>query len=372
MHASPRHPPDAALAARGRDHLRHARGLLALGRWLGPWADGAALPPGVERAGAPDSPFVTWRAQAEPRRARRLLLIPGLHFLGPDDPRFSRLASVLTQTGLTVIAPRLSSFLALGLDPNLFREAEAALEHVTAHDDRPVSLMSISFGSIVALHLAATHPERVARVVLFGGYRDLDVAFRYALGGAVAGTPAELRDPLNGPAVLANLAPELLPDPRERAAFCAAALAFSRRTWSRAHHREDKRDGRHLRVGAELAETLHGDARRLFRIACRLEGDPLAVALDAIERARARVAFLDPGPLLPRVRAEVTCIHGRDDDVIPWTESQRLARDLPRARAVITGLYGHTGAAGLPGPRALARELIAMGRALSALSGLAR
>jgi pimeloyl-ACP methyl ester carboxylesterase len=304
--------------------------------------------------------------------AASVLVIPGLHFLGVEDPRFARFVSILRTTGARVEGLDLPELRALTLPPSMLETASAALErHHRAHG--PVALMSISFGSIVALTLAARHPDKVSRLVLFGGYHDLQTAFCFALGGAIPGFPAELRDPLNAPAVFLNLVDELLPA-SDRPAFARAARTFCERTWSRGpgqgEHGDDKRDGRHLRVGAELAETLDGPARDLFRTACRLDArDPLPIAMDALARAGSRFAFLDPGPLLTQVRCPVTCVHGRDDDVIPFTESEALARALPHGEALITGLYGHTGNRH-PGPGKLARELVTMVRVLDALARL--
>jgi pimeloyl-ACP methyl ester carboxylesterase len=240
-----------------------------------------------------------------------------------------------------------------------------------ASERGPVSVMSISFGSIAAFHLAAKHPDRVKRMVVFGGYRNLELSFRFALGGAVAGAAAQVRDPLNGPAVIANLVEDMLPA-AEAETFRAAALAFSRRTWSKHGAIEDKHDGRHLKVGAEIAATLEGDAARLFRVAARLEGNPLDVVDEVFERARGRFAFLDPSPLMARITAPVACVHGRDDDVIPWSESVAMARDLANGRAYITGLYGHTGRANGAAAGALVRELRAMGGVVDAMASLAR
>lgn len=352
------------------ERLERAVRVARIGRWLGPWAAPERAPHAhvvhdegrrwlrvfhdVDRPAGAGGPTV--------------LLLPGLHFLGPDDARFLRFASVLAATGAEVVAPYLSDFMALQLAPRLFDEAAAALDFAAWRSGGPVGVMSISFGSIVALRLAAEAPALVHRVVTFGGYRRYETAVRYALGGAVddpAGAcPAELRDPLNGPAVFANLADELLPE-AARAPFREAALAFSRATWRGS---ADKRDGRHLIVGERLAATLDGDARALFRAACRLDRErpePLALAEQAIVRARERIAYLDPGPLLPRVAAPVSCVHGRDDDVIPWTESVALARELPRGEALVTGLYGHTGHAAAFDPAALAREASSVLRVLA-------
>jgi len=62
-------------------------------------------------------------------------------------------------------------------------------------------------------------------------------------------------------------------------------------------------------------------------------------------------------------------VHGADDDVIPYQQSQALAALLPNAdvHVHITGMYGHTGAQ-RPPLRVLARELVTMVRALRAMS----
>ena len=55
-------------------------------------------------------------------------------------------------------------------------------------------------------------------------------------------------------------------------------------------------------------------------------------------------------------------IHGRDDDVIPWYEADKLRAGLPAGLPhdrFITGLYGHTGAASV-GAGALLREGLTM------------
>ncbi len=344
----------------------HGKRLLTVLRWLGPWADQSRMP--HARAEVVEAPAKLLRVSAGRDRST-ILLLPGLHFLGPDDRRFRRLAAVLAATGAEVVAPYLSDFLGLRLTPRLIAEAEAAL--LVASERGPVSVMSISFGSIAAFHLAAKYPERIKRMVVFGGYRNLELSFRFALGGAIAGVPAQVRDPLNGPAVVANLVEDMLPE-AQADAFRAAALAFSRRTWSRDGAIQDKHDGRHLKVGAEIAASLEGDAAHLFRVAARLEGNPLDVVDAVFERARERFAFLDPTPLMGRIEAPVACVHGRDDDVIPWSESVAMARDLRNGSAYITGLYGHTGRANGAAAGALVRELRAMAGVIDAMASLAR
>jgi fermentation-respiration switch protein FrsA (DUF1100 family) len=73
-----------------------------------------------------------------------------------------------------------------------------------------------------------------------------------------------------------------------------------------------------------------------------------------------RDPLLDPRSHLDAVRLPVLVAHGRDDRLIPFSESLRLAEALPAAtvrRLTITALFQHSGGtqSGL-GPFGLARE----------------
>lgn len=343
------------------------RAFLELLRWLGPWTAATAVPPGVTRREATsDGTRVsvwTGRRDDHARRARRaLILLPGLHHHGIDDPRLDRLARVFAAAGATVLAPDVRAYRRLELDPAALADAEAALAVARAETGLPyhyIGAFSISFGSILALHLAARHP--LGGLVLFGGYHRVDDALRFAL----AGDDRRRGDPLNGPAVVMNLAPELLP-PEDVAPYGEAARDFCRRTWGRAELKSARRHA-HAAWDTLAAHPLRAPARELLMQATGLLPGILPRAEAALAAARARHAWLDPTPLVARVTAPVTLVHGKDDDVIPYTHAESLARALPDARAWITGLYGHTGQAAASAVVAEIRTLLAMLRALAAL-----
>lgn len=85
-----------------------------------------------------------------------------------------------------------------------------------------------------------------------------------------------------------------------------------------------------------------------------------ALAQELCKAALSTDALLDPVPDLPRVRTPTFVAHGRDDRLIPFTESIRLSRRLPPSvlRAVtITSLFSHSGGTTPDlGPIGLARE----------------
>ena len=207
---------------RSRSVLSPAR-LLALSklvRALAPWAssDGSA------RASQPGVQRTRWVFREHPPRleayvyepATRLLgsylVAPGLHFLGPDDPRLDRFCRMLANAGFQVVAPFLPAYLKLLVNPSAADDLEivarALLERMKA-GERP-TLFSISFGSGPAFEVAARLGDSIDAVVSFGGYAEFESAVRFCIDGVMKRGGAELRmprDPLNAPARFLNLLP---------------------------------------------------------------------------------------------------------------------------------------------------------------------
>jgi pimeloyl-ACP methyl ester carboxylesterase len=275
-----------------------------------------------------------------------VVLIAGLHMDGPADSRMDRLARVLAAGGMHVVAPRLEAFEALWIrddrHPRRARATALAASDWACKHLRPKRqvVFSISFGSAVALHLMAERP--VAHGVLFGGVADLGAALAFALDGYA--NPG--RDPLNGPAILRNLAP-LWFSPEDAAAFETACAAFCHATWSRSSRPALKDGRRFAHALQEVARGLRPDVRDLLHQATGLQPGALArvqAVLPAIHAADGPFAWSHAAPVAPRVSNPVDCVHGRDDDVVPWTSAAALAAMLPRGRSMLTGRWAHTGA----------------------------
>jgi pimeloyl-ACP methyl ester carboxylesterase len=350
-----------------------------LGRWLGPWTPGERVPGGVVRGevaipaardGDRAMRAATWLPASGAVRGA-LFVVPGLHPLGPDDPRFARFLAVLAASGIAAFSPYLPDFLQVRLERTLLADAERAFAAFEAWPERPAAgrpgVMSISFGSRLALHLAGTHaPDRVGGVVLFGGYSDWRDAMAFALGDRGASPPAASRDPLNTPAVFLNLLEGLDLPPEVARAAADAWRRYIDATWGRP---EMKAAAAHGPVASALAADLAPAAADLFLTGCNVRPGavPLArAALARLDRDGDRV-WLDPRPALAGVRAPLAIVHGADDDVIPIAHAHALHRHAPaasRAKLLLTGLYGHTAhsapALRLTRAPALARELRTM------------
>lgn len=358
------------------------RAATTLVRWLGPWA-GDSAPAQVARSDTtiPGGPrpmraYLYRPAHRSPRRPEGLwLLAQGLHFQGPDDPRMDRFCRVLAASGALVLAPFLPDPLALRVTPDTTADLAAAFdegERIAAAERLPKpALFSISFGSQPTLALAgsASHRDRVGAVVLFGGFSSFSTTVRFCLTGRAeheGRTLSMAHDPLNAPVVWMHLL-ELVDLPvGDRPAVLAALRTMVERTWGRA---ELKAKGARDPIAHAIAEGLQPEDREVFLLGCGLRpggGDHLESVMAKLDEA---YAFADPRPHLAQVRAPVAIVHGRDDDVIPWFEAERLARALPRGlptRTLITGLYGHTGSA-WPSPRAVLAELATMRRVIDSL-----
>jgi pimeloyl-ACP methyl ester carboxylesterase len=302
-----------------------------------------------------------------PRHAHGVYLVaPGLHYAGPDDPRLDRFCRVLANSGFVVVAPFLPDFLALRIAPTTTADLAIAFEHARAIADAErldgPAVFSISFGSRPAIELCASDAgAHATQLVLFGGFCDFDATVRFAVGGR--------GDPLNAPVVFLNLLPFHDDDTLDRELLTRAMRRMVETTWGRPELKIGDRRAAHAKaIIEELA--LAGAHREHFLRACGLAPGGEEMLERALARTGDAFAWADPRAHLAGMRPPVVVVHGRDDDVIPYSEAEKLARALPPGHpheTILTGLYGHTGAA-LPSPRALSAELRAMLRIVRVLA----
>jgi len=354
------------------------RGALKLVRWLGPWErDG--VPRDVTRTELPIAGPRSMRAYLyRPTLSRRggaprgvYLIAPGLHFLGPDDPRLDRFCRILASSGVLVLAPFLPDHCGLRVTDRTTDDLAAAFDAAESLSLGKPAIFSISFGSQPAIALAAreSHRDRVGALVLFGGFADFRASVRFCLTGRAEYEGRELamtHDPLNAPVVWMHLL-DVLELSCDRSRVLAAWQEMVERTWGKM---ELKVKGARDPIAHSIGERLEPRDREVFLLGCGLREGGGAHLEEALPRIAETYAFTDPRAALARVRAPIAIVHGRDDDVIPWFEAEKLREAIPsghRARMLITGLYGHTGAASVS-PRALARELATMVGVVRALA----
>jgi pimeloyl-ACP methyl ester carboxylesterase len=339
--------------------------VLELVRWLGPW-EKTGIPRDVTRteqtiASSRPMRAYLYRSSGAPRGV--YVIAPGLHFLGPDDPRLDRFCRILAASGVLVLAPFLPDHCGLRVTDRTTDDLAAAFDVAESLGPRKPAVFSISFGSQPAIALAGrdSHRDRIGALVLFGGFADFQATVRFCLTGRAKHDGRELamtHDPLNAPVVWMHLL-DVLELACDRHRVLAAWQTMVERTWGKM---ELKLKGARDPIAHAIAEGLDARDREIFLLGCGLREGGGELLERALPRIAETHAFTDPRPHLSRVRAPIAIVHGRDDDVIPWFEAEKLGAAIPKghnARVMITGLYGHTGAASVS-PRALVRELATM------------
>ncbi len=325
-------------------------------RWLGPWASPQSIPSGVCRTELTieprtgDEPEIrVWVYTPEGRPPiGSYLLLQGLHFAGPADPRFERFSRILAKAGLLIFTPFLPDYLELTAVAGVIRDADRAFAALMEYTERPRArlpgIFSISFGSLPALRLAAS-PERSSQVgglMLFGGYADWKETASFCLTGELNGVRHTSHDPLDAPIIFINLLDAMPEAPDDKPPLVDAWKRYVKATWGRPEMRP--LEGR-APIARQIAATLPEASRKFFLQGCLVEPGGVEIGLDALARGGPRWEVLDPRPHLSSLTCPVYIAHGIDDDVIPYTQLDRIREALPSGVPVtahLTGLYGHT------------------------------
>src|SRR5687767_11718281 len=272
---------------------------------------------------------------------RPILLVPGVHAGGIDEPRLINFAREIAATGHPVTTAELPDLIRYQMSPRTTDMIEDGADWVAAQwrdrmppDRQAVGLMGISFAGGLAVVAASRMDDRAAWVLSFGGHGDLPRTLRYLCTGQQP--DGSMRPPHDYGVViiLLGVADRLVPPDQ------AEPLREAVRTFLRASHLDmvDKAKGalefeRARTLGAQLPEP----ARTLMGWVNERNVAQLGPAL------LPHVAAMGGDPSLspernPPPRAPVYLLHGADDNVIPAAESAVLAADLRRRGARVVQL----------------------------------
>ena len=351
--------------------------MVSLARWLGPLTPATAQPARVRRrrvrvpsirGGDGTRAFDAWVYEPRGGGVRgALLVLPGLHYLGPADPRLDRFNRILAASGVRVVCPFLPTFARLHVGPALGPDAIAAYDVLCGLADHPPQrpgVFSISTGSLPAAVVCARRSP--AGWVAFGGYHDFAACVRFSLSGGQDGVSA---DPLNRPVVYLNLLRFMDDAPADTAPLERALRRFVEQTWGRP---EMKVGGAWRVVSDRLAPTLDPVSRRVFLRATGAEDPRGEAGLRALTSAGDAFACMNPAPSIALYHGSSVIVHGREDDVVPVAQARALHASLCAAggdsRLFLTGMYGHTGSSRFAVADA-GRELRSM---LGIVEGIAR
>lgn len=270
---------------------------------------------------------------------RRILLVPGVHAGGVDEPRLDGFARNLAAMGhpvLTVGPPDLARY---RITPQSTDVIEDAARWWMRGGGR-IGIVGISFGGGLSIVAASRIPE-IAWVLSFGGHGDLPRTLRYLCTGVEPGGARRPPHDYGVVIILLGVAPLVVPE-AQVAPLRGAILSFLE-----ASHLDmvDKPAAARVfeRATAE-AGALPEPARTYMRWVNERDVARLGQAL------LPHVSTLGGDPSLsparsPPPRGPVYLLHGADDNVIPAVESALLEQDLERrggtALALATPLITH-------------------------------
>ena len=268
-----------------------------------------------------------------------IVVIPGIAAAGKDDRRLVALAQTLARARFAVLVPDVPGFRAYQLRADDVEAIADAFQHLSQtpplREGKPVGMFALSYAVAPAV-LACLEPEirdDVRFMVGLGGYHDLQSLITffttgyYRLPGAVdwrrmsphvygkwlfTVSNAGLLDTPEDQALVEGLAWDML-DPQAEEDFSFPWLQLGP-------------------GGLALIELVENTDR-----------DNVAALIARLpERLREEMRALNPAQHdLSKMKATLILLHGRADNIIPYSESMALARAVPPGQShlfVIDGL----------------------------------
>ncbi|MEM7223950.1 MAG: RNA methyltransferase [Pseudomonadota bacterium] len=265
-----------------------------------------------------------------------LVLVPGFTPHGKNDRRVVELANSLARVRFQVLVPDLAGARNLRVslaDADAIADGVVHLSGLAARG-QGVGILAISYGVGLAV-LASEQPEvagRLAFLVGIGAYYDTASLITFMTTGTY-------REPASG--TLHRIEPE----PDAKWIFLASNVDVL----------SDADDQLKLRAIAErhllspgasvtpLAKVLGPEGRALYDLMTNQDPARVAALSDALPaEVRARIQELSlAGRDLSPLAGKLILVHGREDTLIPYTESQALAAAVPDSELFLIDGFSH-------------------------------
>ena len=311
------------------------------------------------------------------------VVLHGLTRTGRHHPTLVRFTRALAATGAGVLVPDVPEWQGLHLAPEATEPTvRAALDWLDGEPrtrDGKKALVGFSFGSPQAIAASGdpTLRDRLAGVVAFGGYLDLERTIRFQLTGEHEwdGRVGHLRpDPYGRWIVAGNHLPDI-PEYADHRDVADALLELARAAGDDGVPSWDPSLGP---TRIRLRERVAPERWPVFDLLAAPDGsDPRGEPARVLARQLTEAALrtsprMDVRPRLGDVPGPVHILHGRSDHLIPFTEARRMGAALPAdavAQVTVTALFGHSAQDPFPWTRGI-QETAGFFRAMTRILGV--
>jgi pimeloyl-ACP methyl ester carboxylesterase len=279
---------------------------------------------------------------------RSVLVVPGIHGGGIDEPRLAAFSQRLASIGLTVLSLPVPDLRRYRITPTSTDIIEDAAAWMAANGELApagrIVIAGISYAGGLSV-VAAGRPRldgKIESVVSFGGHADLPRVMMFVCTGRLSdGTPRAPHDYAVSVLLLAAI-PKLVPADQVQPAIAALTTFLDA---SSAQSADPARAAALATQARDMALTLPEPSRTLLRLANDRDVAALGPQMIPYIEELGGAPALSPDRS-PATRAPVFAIHGELDNVIPSTETPLLAEYLRQqgnmnVRWLLTPLLSH-------------------------------
>lgn len=253
-----------------------------------------------------------------------MVLLHGVHHLGIEEPRLVNFAIALSSHGVLVTTPEMTDLADYHVEPQAIDVIGLSARDLKQRSGaNRVAVLGLSFAGGLALVAAADprYQDDIAVVASIGGYDSLPRVLRYFATNSIDypdGRKWTIPAHEYGPLVVIYGHPDEFFSPED------APLA---RDAIRQQLYEN------LPAAQAIAARLSLAGRDRMALLLSHKTDTLSASLlQVLARHEADASAVSPAGKLSNIQSDVFLAHGAGDNVIPPTETEWLAREVPPAR----------------------------------------
>jgi dienelactone hydrolase len=249
-----------------------------------------------------------------------LVIVHGIHHLGIDEPRLVAFARAFASSGVMVLTPELEDLADYRVTPEGIATIGAAAAELHKRTGHRVGILGLSFAGGLALMTAADsrYAQDISFVVSVGGHDDMARVARFLATGKTTrpdGSEVTMLPHEYGALVLIYSQADRFFTPKDVAAATEAV-----RLWLYEQPDAARAKAASLSpAGRAKIELLFSKHRESLR-------DELLTDITASEK---QMDAVSPHGKIGNIAVPVLLLHGTGDEVIPASESQWLASEIP-------------------------------------------